>query len=134
MKKDILFEKVTGVNLAIARKLTDSGEFEWSVYIINKNLIELKDVLIVSKGYGTMNGEDKKTSALRHYIKHLDEQSYAKVEPIDPALFGLNNEFWVSYYILNQIFDKKFVFVANSITDSRIRFIPELELEGVLHA
>ncbi|WP_186753767.1 hypothetical protein [Echinicola salinicaeni] len=132
MKKDIKFHPVTGVKLAIAKEEVN-GQTEWGVYIINLNMIELKNLMITSKGYGTMNGEEKKTSTLRHMIEELGPQSIAKVEPIDPNLFSLNNEFWVSYYILDQIFDKKFVFVEGSMDKSNIQYIPDLDLEGVLH-
>ena len=113
MKKDIDFSPVTGVKLAIAKEETATGT-EWAVYIINLNLIELRNVMITSKGYGEINGEVKKTSTLRHMLEELGEQSVAKVEPIDPAVFVLNNEFWVSYYIMDQIFDKKFIFTSGS--------------------
>ncbi|MCH7415623.1 hypothetical protein MM213_19130 [Belliella sp. R4-6] len=132
MKKDIDFHPVTGVKLAIAKEEVN-GQTEWSVYIINLNLIELNTVMITSKGYGIIDGEKKKTSTLRHMIQELGSESVAKIEPIDPAVFVLNNEFWVSYYILDQIFDKKFIFTEGSMDPSNIRMIPELGLEGVLH-
>lgn len=132
MKKDIDFHPVTGVKLAIAKEMVNGNE-EWSVYIINLNLIELHTVMITSKGYGSINGEEKKTSVLRHMIQELGAESVAKVEPIDPAVFVMNNEFWVSYYILDQIFDKKFIFTEGSMDPSNVRMIPELGLEGVLH-
>ncbi|TDK49908.1 hypothetical protein [Algoriphagus formosus] len=133
MKKDIDFSPVTGVKLAIAKTETESGE-DWAVYIINLNLIELKNVMITSKGYGELEGEQRKTSTLRHLIEELGAQSVAKIEPIDPAVFELTNEFWVSYYILDQIFDKKFIFTPGSFHPSLQRMIPELGLEGVLHS
>jgi hypothetical protein len=132
MKKDIDFHPVTGVKLAIAKEIVDGNE-EWSVYIINLNLIELHTVMITSKGYGNINGEEKKTSVLRHLIQELSSESVAKVEPIDPEVFVINNEFSVSYYILDQIFDKKFIFTEGSMDPSNVRMIPELGLEGVLH-
>jgi hypothetical protein len=133
MKKDIDFSPVTGVKLAIAKTEKNTGA-EWAVYMINLNLIELKNVMITSKGYGQLEGEQRKTSTLRHLIEELGAQSVAKIEPIDPAVFELTNEFWVSYYILDQIFDKKFIFTPGSFHPSLQRMIPELGLEGVLHS
>lgn len=133
MKKDIDFHPVTGVKLAIAREVVN-GQTEWAVYMINLNLIELSTVMVTSKGYGVIAGEEKKTSTLRHVIQELGAQSIAKIEPIDPALFALHNEYWVSYYILDQIFDKKFIFTEGSMDEGNIKYIPELGLEGVLHA
>ncbi len=133
MKKDIDFSPVTGVDMVIA-KSADKTDAQWDVYLINRNLIELETVMVTSKGYGNLNGEKKETSTLRHLIEKLEEQSFAKVEPIDPAVFKLNNEYWVSYFILSQVFDKKFVFVPDSITEENLQYIPELDLMGVRHA
>jgi hypothetical protein len=130
MKKDIDFHPVTGIKLAIARESVNGME-EWGVYIINLNLIELNTVMITSKGYGMVGGEEKKTSVLRHMIQELGPESFAKIEPIDPELFVLNNEYWVSYYILDQIFDKKFVFKAGAVKEKNMQIIPELGLEGI---
>jgi hypothetical protein len=133
MKKDIDFSPVTGVKLAIAKTETAHG-IEWNVYILNLNLIELKTVMITSKGYGILDGEKRQTSTLRHMIEELGSESVAKVEPIDPSVFHLTNEFWVSYYILDQIFDKKFIFTPGSFDPVHLRKIPELGLEGILHS
>ncbi|MEM8894795.1 MAG: hypothetical protein AAGC88_09470 [Bacteroidota bacterium] len=133
MKKDIPFEPVTGVLVAVVPQDENDLKQPWDVYIINKNLIELRTVMVTSKGYGTIDGEQKKTSVLRHVIEQLNEQSYAKIEPMDPAVFALTNEYWVSYYILDQIFDKKFIFVPDSILDQNLTYIPELNTRGILH-
>jgi hypothetical protein len=133
MKKDIEFSPVTGVKLAIAKEENPTGT-EWAVYIINLNLIELNTVMITSRGYGYLEGEKRQTSTLRHLIQELGPQSFAKIEPIDPAVFVLTNEFWVSYYIMDQIFDKKFIFTPGSFDPVNLRSIPELGLEGILHS
>ncbi len=133
MKKDIDFSPVTGVDLVIARS-DDKQNISWDVYLINRNLIELNNVLITSKGYGVIDGEERKTSVLRHKIDKLEEQSFARVEPIEPSVFKLNNEYWVSYFIIDQIFDKKFIFVPESITEKNLQYIPELDKQGIRHA
>lgn len=129
MKKDIDFPKVTGVKVAIAKSVNELGESNWGVYIINNNLIELENVMIVSKGYEDQS-EGRKTSTLRHMIQRLEGNSMAKVESIDPAVFSFNNEFWVSYHIINQMFDKKFL--IKPFSEFEIAEIPELEMKGVL--
>jgi len=133
MKKDIRFPEVEGVLLAIARKEKSVNTFDWYVYLINLNSTPLENVMITSKGYGMLNGEKKNTSVLRHMIEKLERESFALVEPIDPALFSLHNEFWVSYYIKEQIYDKKFIFVPDSVTEENLSFVKELDLEGVVH-
>lgn len=133
MKKDIDFSPATGVELVITHSEKES-EAQWDVYLINKNLIELETVMITSKGYGILDGKEKETSLLRHMIEKVEQQSYARIEPIQPDLFQLNNEYWISYYILDQIFDKKFVFLPDSIQKENLQYIPELDLMGVRHA
>jgi hypothetical protein len=133
MKKDIDFQPVTGVKLAIAKEENENST-EWYVYIFNLNLIELKTIMITSKGYGILNGEKRQTSTLRHMIEELGPQAVAKIEPIDPGVFSLTNEFWVSYYILDQVFDKKFIFTPGSFDPTNLHMIPELGLEGILHS
>lgn len=129
MKKDIDFPQVAGVKIAIAKNINQLGESEWGVYIINKNLIELENVMIVSKGYE--KGEvGRKTSTLRHMIEKLEGQSTAKVESVDPAVFSFHNEFWVSYYIMNELFDKKFV--VDPFQEFAITEIAELGMSGVI--
>lgn len=133
MKKDIDFSPVTGVELVITHSEIEQ-EAQWDVYLINKNLIELETVMITSKGYGRVEGKEKETSVLRHRIGKVEQQSFARIEPIQPELFQLNNEYWVSYFIIDQIFDKKFVFVPESMQKENLQYIPELDLMGVRHA
>lgn len=124
MKKDIEFLPVEGVTITVA-KVHD----EWQVYLLNRSSEKLDTILVTSRGYS----EDQKTSTLRHAIPYLDPGMYAKVENIQPEVFHLTNEYWLSYYIGNQIFDKKFLFVLDSIIEENLVEIPELRAKGVLH-
>lgn len=133
MKKDIKFLPVEKIFIAVARKKNELNEYIWNVYLINKNTFPLKDVFIRSKGYGSKNGEDQQTSVLRHHFPVLPALDYVLIEPIDPAVFHLNNEYWISYYVEGQIFDKKFIFVPDSIIEKNLIYISELEMEGILH-
>ncbi len=133
MKKDIIRYNVEGVYVAIARKPGESGDFSWYVYLINDNQFALSNVLITSKGYGDLGGEKKKTSVLRQMFEKIDSRSYEVVEPIKPELFALCNEFWVSYYLGSEIYDKKYIFLPESLTDNYISHIDQLGLEGILH-
>lgn len=134
MIKDIKIPEVKNVTLAIAKKNTIGESPEWQVYLINNNDTPIENTLVASTGYGEKEGEKQKTSTLRHYLETVPAKSSALVEPIDPAVFHLNNEYWVSYYIGSQIFDKRFVFVPDTICDENLIFIKELEMEGVLHS
>ncbi|MFZ6014657.1 MAG: hypothetical protein ACOYXT_30230 [Bacteroidota bacterium] len=134
MMKDIQIPEVKNVTLAIARCKNEGESVEWKVYLINNNDHPIENTLVASKGYGEKDGEKQQTSTLRHFLETVPAHSSALVEPIDPAVFHLNNEYWVSYYIGTQIFDKRFVFVPDAIHEDHISFIKELEMEGVLHS
>ncbi|MEJ1236692.1 hypothetical protein WBG78_01105 [Chryseolinea sp. T2] len=134
MIRDINIPEVKNVTLAVARNKYLGQEDEWKVYLINNNDHPLENTLVSSKGYGEKNGETQRTSILRHFLETIPPMSTTLIEPIDPAVFHLNNEYWLSYYVGTQIFDKRFVFVPDSICEKNISFIRELELEGVLHS
>lgn len=133
MKKDINFFPVEGVQIAIARKQNNIGSYDWQVFLINKNDVPIKTVFVTSKGYGQKNEEEQKTSTLRHFFVEVLPGTHEVVETIMPDVFHLNNEYWVSYFIGEQIFDKKFIFVPDSIVEENLITIPALKLEGILH-
>lgn len=130
MKKDIEMPKVAGVKICIAKSQNKLGESEWGVYLINSNLIELENVMVVSKGYESKEKDARQTSTLRHMIEKVEQQSVAKVESITPEVFSFYNEFWVSYYIINELFDKKFM--IEPFNEFDLDDIPELDLKGKL--
>jgi hypothetical protein len=135
MKKDIEFPTVEGVQIAITRHQDELGEYEWEVYLLNLNTFDLNNILITSKGYSSKDAkEEQKTSTLRHMIPFLESHNYALVEIIQPDVFHLCNEFWVSYYVANKIHDKKFIFMPDSIIEDNLRRIEMLEREGILHS
>ncbi len=133
MKKDIEFPKVEGVEVAVARKpLPDEG-YEWHVYLINRNDFEIDNILVTSKGYGQKDGESQKTSTIRQMIDKVEKQNFVIIERIEPDVFHLSNEYWISYYVDGQIYDKKFIFMPESIVETNLAQIDILELDGILH-
>jgi hypothetical protein len=134
MMRDIEIPEVKNVTLAVVRKKQAGEKDSWNVYLINNNPFPIENTLVASKGYGLKNGETQRTSVLRHFLETVPRQSAALVEPIDPAVFHLTNEYWVSYYIGQTIYDKRFVFVPDSIREENIMFIKEIDMEGILHS
>ncbi|ARS36873.1 hypothetical protein [Pontibacter actiniarum] len=130
MKKDINFGTVEGIAVAIAT----TGDANWNVYLLNNNPFPIENVLVASKGYGTVEGNEVKTSVLRHMFERVEARSFVQVEPIDPAIFHINNEYWVSYYIDRQIYDKRFVFVPDTVVQENLIDINMLQMQGVLHS
>ncbi len=136
MKSDINFPEVVGVSIVIAREQIKSGDIEWKVFVMNTNEFSLRNILVTSKGYGELDGRPKTTGLLRHHVKGLPPHSAMPIELIQPELFDLCNEFWVSYYLdddSNRIYDKKFLFLPGSIIEENMSFITILQLEGVIH-
>jgi hypothetical protein len=128
VKKDIDFKPVKKVHVVVAKK-----EEAWEVHLLNRSEDRLENVMVTSKGYGETKTENQQTSILRHMIPFLDPKSSALIEPIDESVFHLNNEYWVSYFINGQVYDKKFIFVPDSIIEEHLIFIEELEIRGILH-
>ena len=132
MKKDLPDNIVEDLAIAVALMSETPEVKNWTVYLVNLKNEPITNVLITSKGYGEKDGKEVKTSLLRHFIGDVDAQAYAGVEAIDPAVFGLTNEYWLSYYIGNTIYDKKFIFLPESIVDGNLIRIPVLNKPGVM--
>lgn len=130
MINDIAFYPVENIKLVVTK--TDIKY--WQVHLINNNNNTLKNTLVTSKGYGESKGNKQKTSVLRHYFEKVPANGSVIIESITDELFHLFNEYWISYYIGNQIYDKKFLFVPESIKEEHLVYIEELDLTGVLHS
>lgn len=129
MKKDIDFPIVKDVQVAIARQRGENNKNNWAVFIINRNNLPLRNVLVTSVGYNN----EQKTSTLRHFIDDVSPNSFAQIELIDSSVFHLTNEYWVSFWLDDELYDKRYVFVPDSIVEDNIIPIKILEREGVLH-
>ena len=57
-------------------KETDNVDAEWGVYLVNHKTVELKNIIVASKGYGTINDEEIKTSTLRHFFDEVKAESF----------------------------------------------------------
>ncbi|RZL09449.1 MAG: hypothetical protein EOO62_14045 [Hymenobacter sp.] len=142
MKQDIPFEPVVGVSIAIVpdadslgATLSEGETATWQVFLLNNNDFPLETVIIASEGYGTQpDGQAVRTSTLRYHFPEVAAHSATPIELIDPAIFHLTNQYWVSYYRDRQIFDKKFVFVPDSIVPANFSRLDLLGGQaGVLH-
>ena len=132
MKADLPENIVEDVAITVALVGETAEIGSWTVYIVNFKDEPITNVLITSRGYGEINGRPVKTSLLRHSIGDLAANSFKAVEAIDPAVFGLTNEYWLSYYIGKEIYDKKFIFLPESIVDNNLIRIPILNKPGVM--
>ncbi len=132
MLKDIELLNDTRVGVAIVKELNDALEEVWNVYIINFNTKAIQNVLVTCKGYGQINNEHRETTVMRYFLGDIPETSFIKVEPIDPSLFVLNNEYFVTFYENGSILDKKLTFLSNTIYDDLLTEIELIKKAGVL--
>ncbi len=129
MKKDIPQYKVEDLAIAIV-----PGEEEelWDVFVLNLKDEKIRSVLINSRGYGELDGEEIKTTVLRHFFEEIGPLQIHKIEPIQTKLFDITNEYWVSFQYEGYMYDKKYVFVKGSISEINFTPIPFLNKRGVM--
>ena len=132
MKADLPENTVEDIAMAVVLMGETPEVKSWTVYLVNLKNEPITNVLISSKGYGEKDGKQVKTSVLRHFVVDMEANSFAGVEAIDPEVFGLTNEYWLSYYIGSTIYDKKFIFLPESIIDSNMIKIPLVNRPGVM--
>lgn len=129
MKKDINIPVVKDVYVAVVFEYNDIYKtYDWNAYIINDKKVDLDVVLIVTSGYS----KDKTTSIFRKKLDKLPAKSYAKIELMQEELFALNNQFKVTFFEGNDMFDKTYLFRKNTINKNALQPIPLMEARGVL--
>jgi hypothetical protein len=132
MRKDIDDPKVEGVAMAVVPEQDEAGDPAWYVYLINLRKEPLENVLVSSRGYGELQGEVRKTSEMRHYLETLAPQSWARIERIVEEVFGLSNQYWLSFYLEGTIHDKKYIFLPDSIQEEHFTDLPLMGRRGVM--
>jgi len=131
MNKDIPEKEVKNVTVVI--KPEEAGE-HWSVHLVNSNSFPLKNILVASTGYAEKSPAQEKTSTLRQFFEALDSKASLQIELIDPQDFHLFNEYAVTYYIDDEIYFKKFVFVPDSIVQANLRHNQVMNTQVVEHS
>ncbi len=131
MKAEDLIRRAEDIAVAVVPEMVND-ENGWMVYLVNLKNDTLENVLVSSKGYGEIDNRNLRTSELRHYIEKLGSHNFSKIEPIMEDVFGLANEYWVSFYVNKTIYDKKFVFLPESICETNFVTIPFLNRKGVM--
>lgn len=132
MKKDIEFPAVTDIGVAIVKEANEENIEGWNVYLINLKEKLIEGVLVSARGYGLINEESRKTTELRYFLNEVEPKSFVKIEPIVEEVFPLNNEYWVSFYLDGAMYDKKFIFLTETIKPENCVKIPLMNKKGVL--
>lgn len=129
MRKDIEIPEVEEVYLAAVYVFNEQFEaYEWNVYLINASTEALEMALIVSRGYL----KKKETSTMRHKIEVLPAKNFAKVEFLQDDVLKLNNEFRITFFQNNKMYEKTFIFKPNTIKEDAQVEIPVIPEKGIL--
>lgn len=129
MKKDIEIPVAKDVHVAVVREWND--EFlskDWNAYLINNRANGIEMTIVVSKGFD----DDTKTSTMRHGIGVVEAKSFKKIEFLQDEVLALNNEFFVTFFAENKLFEKRFLFPKHSISEKHLTNIPIIDKEGIL--
>ncbi|MBM3164260.1 MAG: hypothetical protein FJZ80_02255 [Bacteroidetes bacterium] len=131
MKASDLIPKIEGVYLAL---LLENNCPEYAVYLINERTDIMEGIIVTSVGFGEDISAEKpmKTAMLRHSLEILLPGEFARIEMIVPEVFGLYNEYWVSFWIDDVLYDKKFLFLPNSVKVSAMKELPKFNKKGIL--
>lgn len=134
MKEGLLGPKVENVGIAVVQETDEDKNTMYYVYLLNLRDDIMEGIIITSTGYGenANTGERIKTSTLRHSLEVLLPNEAAKIEPIMEEVFGLANEYWVSFWVNEVMYDKKFVFLPETIAPDKMKVIPLLNVKGVM--
>ncbi len=134
MKKDIPEYKVEELAIAILPRIENGVQDDemWDVYLVNLKAASIENVLINSRGYGELDGENMRTNVLRHFFNEVGPNQANLIEPIQVKLFDIANEYWVSFTYGGYMYDKKYVFVRGSITEDNFTTVPVLHRKGVM--
>lgn len=132
MLRDIPNSEMPNIAVAVIQETNENRELEWNVYFINYSPLELTGVLVSSKGWGEIDGEQKETSVLRHFLDKVEPLSYVKIEPIQEDVFVLFNQYWVSAYNHSEMIEYKFIFAPNSIDLDKAEQVSLINKKGIV--
>ncbi|MCG2612283.1 hypothetical protein LZZ90_12275 [Flavobacterium sp. SM15] len=133
MQKDISIPKVEKVYVAAVQEWNDDFmENAWYAHLINDSDVKLEMAIVVSRAYGLINGEERKTGTFRHAFKEVEPNASVKIELLENNVLQLNNEFMVTFFIGDKLYDKTYVFKTNSINERALVDVPVMNKRGVL--
>ena len=133
MKKDIIIPQVENVFVAAVQEWNDDFMAKtWYAYLVNDSDHDLDTVIVVSNAKGMLNGEERKTSLLRHAFVQVPAVTAVKIEMIEDSVLVLDNSFMVTFFIGNTLYDKNYVFAAGSIDEAKVAEVPVIWKDGII--
>ena len=129
MRKDIEVPKAENVYVVAVKEWDDefTGQ-DWNIYVVNDREDEITMVLVMSRG----ESDDRKTSTLRLDLGDIQSKSSGKVEFITTEVLGFTNEYLITFFSKNKLYERRFIFEPNSISEENTVKIPVLENDGIL--
>src|SRR5690554_6704171 len=129
MRKDIEIPKVRDVYIAAVKEWDkDFTDLQWNVYLLNNRKDLISTLLVVSRG----NNEIQKTSTLRHNFGDVPAKSSVRIEFIPEEVLGFTNEYLITFFAENTLFERTYVFAPQSISEERRTIVPVMEAMGVI--
>lgn len=134
MREELMGPKVEDVKMVVIPEKNEEGATQHYVYLLSLRDDIMEGIIITSKGYGENieTGEIIKTSTLRHSLEILLPDEAAKIEPLMEDVFGLTNEFLVSFWVNDVMYDKKFIFLPETIKTENLKEIPKMGKQGII--
>lgn len=134
MRADILSPLVENVKMVVFPEKNEEGATQHYVYLLNLRDDIMEGIIITSKGFGVdeTTGEKITTSMLRHSLEVLLPDEAAKIEPIMEDVFKLTNEFLISFWVEDTMYDKKFIFLPETINEKNYVTIPKMGGKGIV--
>ncbi|SRR5690554_2054747 len=129
MREDIEIPVARDVYIAAVKEWDEEfGSEQWNVYLISAREDVISTVLIMSRG----RSDSQKTSTLRHNLGDVPPNSSVKIEFIPTEVLDFTNEYLVTFFAENKIFERTYLFAPQSISENKRTPIPIIETDGVL--
>lgn len=129
MKKDIEIPREDGVQLVAVKDFHEElGEQVWNIFLFNESGHSLETVMVVLRGFS----EAQKTSVMRKTLDRLEPGSLARLEFLRADLLEFRNEYLVTYFHQNAMYERNFVVEPGQISDEKIVPIEGTGLSGIV--
>ena len=129
MKKDIEIPIAKDVYIAIVSEWNEEfSSKDWNAYVLNDRNTAIEMVIVVSKGFKG----DKKTSIMRHSVGTIEGKSFKKIEVVQEDVLAFNNEFFLTYFADDTLYEKRFLFESGSVVPANLKPIPIIDKDGVV--
>lgn len=132
MRSDIKFREVEGVAIAIVPDFGEAAVPIYESFLLNLKEEPIKNVFIRASGEGVAEHEGVKTATMRKLVEEIPPQSYVKIDIFEREAANLLNEYWISFWYDDYLYDKRYRFEPGSIHDDNYIFLPILEKVGVM--